>query len=155
MTRKSVGFWLAAVGCCGPVSCGLTSHHRIDAPPPDPERAAAWWARTADRLPADVRAAYVAAADAHLARGTSATYVETRYFTTMSSKSTEELRLPCPPPPDALARLRRRVQPGDLDRGSGTLERMTVQECVGCSPELAESLWRWAASRARSENGGP
>ena len=151
MARKSiiVGSILGAV-CCLLASCML-EFHRVDAPPKEHAGAVRWWLETPDHIPADIRAVYVAAADAHRKRNSSATYVDTQYATTMVSRVRSDLRLPCPPPPVILARLREQVQPGDVDpEWSARLVRVQAEACVGCSKAEAERIWQVAIETARA-----
>jgi len=155
MAWKSIvaGLVVSAV-CCSLASCTL-NFRRVDAPPKDHDGAARWWLETSDVVPADLLAVYVAAADAHLERHSSAIYVQTRYQTTMLSRNRFELRLPCPPPPDILARLRKRVRPGDVDRDwSADLVYVRTKKCVGCSTEEAERIWQDAIKTARAAVAG-
>jgi hypothetical protein len=154
VTLKSlaVGLFLGVALCSLP-ECRLT-HEVVEAPPAgDPAGTSAWWADRADRLDPGLRAVYVAAADAHRSRGTSATYVNRHAFRTMMGGVDTELRLPCPPPPDALALLRERVRPGDSTRGAGLFGHVRAEAGVGCSAEDADRIWREAIETARKADG--
>ena len=155
MARKSiiVGSMVSAV-CCSLASCVL-DFHRVDSPPKEHADAVRWWLETPDHIPADIRAVYVAAADAHRKRNSSATYVDTQYATTMVSRVRSDLRLPCPPPPVILARLREQVRPGDVDpEWSARLVAVHAEACVGCSKAEAERIWQVAIETARAAGPG-
>ncbi len=156
MAGKSIvaGFVVGAV-CCSLASCILDYHH-VDAPPKDHDAAARWWLETTDHIPADLRAVYVAASDAHLARHSSATYIWDRCHANMISRLHFELRLPCPSPPDILARLREQVRPGDIDSERSPTVQFEVHagRCVGCSKEEAERIWKEAIKTARTAGAG-
>ena len=129
----------------------MLDFHRVDSPPKEHADAVRWWLETPERIPADIRAVYVAAADAHRKRNSSATYVDTQYQTTMVTRERAELRLPCPPPPDILARLREQVRPRDVDpEWSARLVRVQAEACVGCSKAEAERIWQVAIESARA-----
>src|SRR5262245_44894636 len=117
MTRKSVVVILFGVtAVCALACCGLLNHHEIDAPPRGVREAAVWWQRTADTLPPDLLATYVAASEVHRRQGTSATYVQVRAYRTMIGGPSYEVRLPAPPPDGVLERMRGRLQGCDVTR---------------------------------------
>jgi hypothetical protein len=149
MTRRSIGV-VVVVGavCVASASCGLIGGQR-STPPPDPVAAARWWADRVDDTPADFLAVYVEAADVHSQRGTAATYVELRGGHNMFGRVGEEVRLPCPPPADMLARMRERtvgIGPSD--------SLLTVEACRGCTPEEAQQIWRESAERVKLRRAG-
>jgi hypothetical protein len=147
MTRRSLAVVVVVAAVCGAsASCGLTGGAR---PPADPAAAARWWADRVDDTPPDFLAVYVEAAEVHRRRGTAATYVELVGGHNMLGRVGEEIRLPCPPPADVLARMREKVT------GAGPSNRLlTVEACRGCTPEEAERIWREAAERVRERQTG-
>lgn len=138
----------AALVVCSLPACGLLGTHVVNAPPAGAAEASAWWESAADTLPPDLLAAYVAAADAHRAGGSSATYVDVRAFRTMIGGPCHELRLPCPPPEGILERMRDQVKTCDVTRRYGTLWSLTAEQCVKCTPEEAAAIWRSAVESA-------
>lgn len=151
MTRHSVRIGLVIVGAaCVLPSCHLTTPLIVDAPPGgDPAGNTKWWVEKVDRLDPGLRAVYLAAADTHRARGTSATYVDRHACRTMMGGIDTELRLPCPPPLEAFPLLRSQVKPGDSSRGAGRSGHVTAEAGAGCSAEEADAIWREAIATVR------
>jgi hypothetical protein len=111
------------------------------------EEAALWWQRTADTLPPDLLATYVAASEAHRRQGTSATYVDVRAYRSMIGGPSFEVRLPAPPPDGVLERMRERLRGCDVTR-SGLHCNLQAEDCVGCTPEEAIRIWQAALETA-------
>src|SRR5262245_48678083 len=137
---------------CSLSSCELLNSHHVDAPPDGARDAAEWWQRTANSLPPDLLATYVAACEVHKLRESSATYVDLRAYRTMIGGPTNELRLPAPPPDEFLDRMRERLKNCDVTRRWLTLDAVRADACVGCTPAEADAIWQAAIATATLPN---
>jgi hypothetical protein len=150
MTRKSIAsLLLVAAVCISSTSCGLLFLNRDASPPVDPDARAQWWSQRVDLLPTDFLVVYVEAAEVHRRQATAATYVQDRSNYNMLGKVHYEVRLPCPPPDDVLARMREKVAgwaPSSRD--------VTAEECRGCTPDEAMRIWRAAAEAVAKRHRG-
>jgi hypothetical protein len=144
MTRKSIArMLLVAAACISSTSCGLLFSDRDAVPPVDPDARANWWSQRMDLVPTDFLVVYVEAAEVHRRQATAATYVQDCSNYNMLGKVHYEVRLPCPPPDDVLARMREKVA------GCAASNRdVTAEECRGCTADEAMRIWRAAAAAA-------
>jgi hypothetical protein len=149
MARRATLPALVGLTACVLISCGLSRY--VNAPPKVPQEQAGWWEKTAREVKPHVLATYIAVAEEHRRKGTSATYVDVHYFRTMIGGHATELRLPCPPPDATLARLRDVLKERDTTLPNGWNDRFEATDCVGCTPEEATRLWQEARKAAMSE----
>jgi hypothetical protein len=131
-------------------SCGFFSQYRIgEAPPSDSREAVEWWDRTASQLPYETLDTYIRAAEVHFKKGTSAVYVEERPASGVLGFPVAELRLPCPPPPEVLERLRSlsiETQP------PGIYHPFHATDCRGREEEEANKIWNDAREAGKKDN---